>query len=115
VLVCASRASNTQPLIETARCFAVNILADDQVELSNRFASKKDEWRRFDGLDCTSGATGAPYIPGAVATLDCRVRESVAIGDHVIYFGEVEQVVSRDKSPLVYCQRSYYGLGDLSP
>ena len=50
VLVCADKSSNTLPFIEACGGFAVNVLARDQDALSNRFASKKDEWKRFEGL-----------------------------------------------------------------
>jgi flavin reductase (DIM6/NTAB) family NADH-FMN oxidoreductase RutF len=115
VLVCADKASNTLPLIEAGACFAVSILAEDQLELSNRFASKKDEWRRFEGLECERGPTGAPFIPGALATLDCRVRSAHEAGDHVIYVGEVEHILIRDKAPLLYFHHRYHGMGERRP
>ena len=51
VLVCAEQAANTRPFIDAGGVFAVNVLAQDQEAISNRFASKKDEWRRFESLD----------------------------------------------------------------
>ena len=51
VLVCADQASNTHPVIAAGGVFALNLLSDGQAELSNRFASKKDEDRRFEGTD----------------------------------------------------------------
>jgi hypothetical protein len=73
VLVCADRSSTTRPLIDASGVFAVNILARDQEALSNRFASKKEESRRFEGLEYDLGPTGAPLLRGVVANLDCRV------------------------------------------
>jgi flavin reductase (DIM6/NTAB) family NADH-FMN oxidoreductase RutF len=32
---------------------------------------------------------GAPVLDQAVAWLDCRVTQEVAVGDHTIFFGEV--------------------------
>ena len=107
VLICAEKSSITHQLIEEGRVFAVNVLADDQRDLSNRFASKKDEDRRFDGLDCENGATGAPLIPGALATFDCRVVSGYDAGDHVIYVGQVEEVRSSYREPLIYCAGAY--------
>ena len=49
VLVCADQSSNTHPVIAAGGVFALNLLADAQAELSNRFASKQDEDRRFEG------------------------------------------------------------------
>ena len=107
VLVCADKASNTHPLIETGGVFALNLLASDQVALSNLFASKRDEERRFVGLDYETGETGAPLIAGALAALDCRVRHAHAAGDHVIYVGEVVGLRRSDREPLVYYEGAY--------
>jgi flavin reductase (DIM6/NTAB) family NADH-FMN oxidoreductase RutF len=107
VLVCADKRSNTLPLIEEGRIFAVNILARDQEALSNRFASKADEWRRFESLDYATGTTGAPLLAGTVANLDCRVVAAHEAGDHVIYVGEVEELRAFDREPLVYYGGSY--------
>ncbi len=110
VLVCADKASNTLPLIESGRNFAVNVLAAGQEALSNRFASKQHEWTRFEGLDCERGATGAPLIPGALASLACRVVALHDAGDHVIVVGLVEEVRRAEASPLVYFGGSYRAL-----
>jgi flavin reductase (DIM6/NTAB) family NADH-FMN oxidoreductase RutF len=110
VLVCADRASNTLKLIERGGNFAVNLLAAGQEALSNKFASKKEEWTRFEGLECAVGATGAPHIPGALASLDCRLVALHDGGDHVIVVGRVEQVVRRSAAPLVYFGGAYRAL-----
>jgi len=107
VLICADRSSNTRPLIDAAGVFAVNILARDQEALSNRFASKKEESRRFEGLECDVGTTGAPLLPGAVANLDCRVVAVHEHGDHVVYLGEVEALRCFDREPLLYFGGGY--------
>jgi flavin reductase (DIM6/NTAB) family NADH-FMN oxidoreductase RutF len=108
VLVCAEQSSNTLPLIEAGRVFAVNVLARDQEALSNRFASKRDEWRRFEGVEYDAGATGAPLLRGAVANIDCRVVSSHTHGDHIVFIGEVEDVrVRSDAEPLLYFSGGY--------
>jgi flavin reductase (DIM6/NTAB) family NADH-FMN oxidoreductase RutF len=107
VLVCADKGSNTHPVIARGRAFAVNILASDQSELSNKFASKKHEHERFDGLSVEPGTTGAPLIPDCVANLDCRLVAVHDHGDHVVYVGEVVELRSNDKEPLLYHGGSY--------
>jgi flavin reductase (DIM6/NTAB) family NADH-FMN oxidoreductase RutF len=108
VLVCAERTTNTLPFIEEGRVFAVNVLAAGQEALSNKFASKKDEWQRFDGLDWETGSTGAPILPGTVAAFDCRVVAAHETGDHVVYVGEVEWTrVDEEKQPLLHSSHRY--------
>lgn len=110
VLVCADRKSNTLPLIESGRNFAVNLLERGQEALSDRFASKEHEWTRFEGLHCERSATGAPLIPGALASLACRVVALHDAGDHVIVVGQVEDVRRAEGSPLLYFSAGYRAL-----
>jgi flavin reductase (DIM6/NTAB) family NADH-FMN oxidoreductase RutF len=110
VLVCADKQAITHGLIQQSKVFSVSVLAADQSELSNRFASKKDEDRRFEGLRCEDGSTGCPRIPGALAWLDCRVVEAVDAGDHVVYIGEVVGADAGTAQPLLYFRARYAGL-----
>ena len=107
VLVCADKTSNTHPLIEAGGVFAVNVLSRGQEALSSLFASKRDEHRRFEGLDYETGATGAPLLSGALVHLDCRVVARHEGGDHVIYVGRVEDARSREGEPLLYYRGRY--------
>lgn len=109
VLVCADRASNTHPVIASGGVFALNLLSDGQAELSRRFAAKKDEDRRFEGIAWEAEATGAPILPGILGALDCRVVAAHEAGDHVIYVGRIDALRSfPEREPLLY-QRGRYG------
>jgi flavin reductase (DIM6/NTAB) family NADH-FMN oxidoreductase RutF len=110
VLVCADKSSDTHALIARSGVFAVNVLAAGQEALSNRFASKRDEERRFEGVAWRGGATGSPLLPGVLASLDCKVESAHEAGDHVIYVGRVEAVASSDAEPLVYFGAAYRSL-----
>lgn len=109
VLVCADKASNTLPVIRAGGVFAINVLARDQQALSNRFAVKKDEDKRFDGLEFDVGRTGAPLLRGVAVNIDCRVVAEHDAGDHVVYIGQVEEVRSFDRDPLLYFRGAYGG------
>jgi flavin reductase (DIM6/NTAB) family NADH-FMN oxidoreductase RutF len=109
-LVCADKSANTLRVIRRGGNFAINLLAAEQSALSNKFASKKEEWTRFDGLACGRAVTGAPLIPGAIASLDCRVVAEHDAGDHVLVVGEIEAFVRGDGDPLLYWRGGYRGL-----
>jgi flavin reductase (DIM6/NTAB) family NADH-FMN oxidoreductase RutF len=109
-LVCADKSANTLKVIQRGGNFAINLLAAGQDALSNKFASKKDEWTRFDGLACGRAATGAPLIPGALASLDCRVVAQHEAGDHVVVVGEIEAFVGGKGEPLLYFRGGYRSL-----
>jgi len=112
VLVCADKASITTGLIGEGKCFAINILAEGQEALSDRFAAKKDEFRRFENLAIESAVTGAPLIPDAIASLDCRLVASYDAGDHLIYVGSVVDTRVRDHAPLIHFSGRYVRLGE---
>lgn len=88
--------------------FAVNVLAEDQAALSQRFAFVEDEDRFAEGAWRTA-VTGAPVLADALAWLDCRPWTSFAAGTHTIHVGEVQAVaVPRPEArPLVYWDRAY--------
>jgi flavin reductase (DIM6/NTAB) family NADH-FMN oxidoreductase RutF len=95
-------------LEEPEATFAVNILGEEQSELSNRFAWLKDE-DRFAMGDWTRAATGAPVLADAIAWLDCRIHARYPAGSHSIYVGEVvaSSVPVEEAAPLVYWNRGY--------
>jgi flavin reductase len=107
VLVCISETSRTLEVVEAGKCFAINVLAAEQRDLSDRFASKENEWQRFDGLELESGTTGAPLLKDALACLDCRVVSAYEAGDHWLFVGQIEGVVTREGAPLVYWGAGY--------
>lgn len=109
VSVAIGKAQTINPLLEgpDAR-FAVNILGEDQEELSDRFAFKKDEDRFLHG-DWTVAETGCPVLKDAVAWLDCVVIGRHEVGTHTIYLGSVvaSDVPRPGDKPLLYWNRGY--------
>ena len=102
------RASAHELFDQEGSVFAVNILGQDQVNLSNRFAWVKDEDRFAEG-DWGTAVTGAPILLTSLAWLDCTILTRCPAGTHTIYVGEVQasSVPRPDGSPLVYWNRGY--------
>lgn len=107
VMVCADRQAHTLGVIQRGGNMAINILAKDQRALSNKFASKKDEWTRFEGLLCETARSGAPLIPGAHLNLDCALEAQHEAGDHIIVVGRVLEARIRECEPLLYYAGAY--------
>jgi flavin reductase (DIM6/NTAB) family NADH-FMN oxidoreductase RutF len=95
-------------LQEPEAVFAVNILGEEQSELSNRFAWVKDE-DRFAMGNWSKAETGAPILVDALAWLDCRIHARYPAGSHTIYVGEIHasSVPKEEAPPLVYWNRGY--------
>ena len=106
-LVCGAKSSVTTGLIEEGRCFGVNVLRFGQDGLSNKFASKKDEFKRFEGVETFEAQTGAPLIRDALVNLDCRVVAVHDAGDHVLCVGEIEAAQVNEGAPLLFFRGGY--------
>lgn len=109
VLACADNNSNTLPVIRAGGAFALYVLARDQQKLSNRFAVKKDEDERFEGLEIDVGCTGAPLLRGVAVIIDCRVFAEHDAGDHVLFLGRAEEIRSFDREPLLQFRGTFGG------
>ena len=65
---------------------------------------------RFQGVEWTPGANGAPILEGVLASLECSVSQMVEAGDHVVVIGQVLHATWREGQPLVYFNSSYQSL-----
>ena len=113
VLICIEHGRYSLEVLESARVFAVNVLAEGQEHLSRFFStdSRPEGPHAFDGIPYRPGPLGAPVLDGCLAALECRVTTQYPGGDHTIFLGEVEAVeVVPDRRPLLYYDRAYYGI-----
>ena len=93
-----------------ARHFAINVLAAEQREISQRFAQPIAN--KFDGVKQVDGKLGVPLLAEAAAHLECRNETRYYSGDHVIFIGHVLHYAYRECEPLVFCRGRY---ADLKP
>ena len=100
--------SASYPKIRQAGRFAVNILSEAQVEVSNQFARRgADKWR---GIDWQESPLGNPLIAGSLHWIDCEIHAEHAAGDHVIVIGEVKALDLQEAAatqPLLYFKGQY--------
>jgi flavin reductase len=108
VLVAVERNAHSHGYMLKGRVYAMNILAEDQVELSNRFATRGP--KEFGDLKYTIGQTGAPILDGTLGYVECKVVEVLAGGDHDIFVGEIVAGEAREGRPLLYFGGKYSNL-----
>ena len=109
IMIAIDHRHSAYDMLETEDAvFAVNILHQDQMDLSNRFAWLKDE-DRFEEGEWETAATGAPILADALAWLDCTIYARYVAGTHTIYIGEVQDSSAPrpDEPPLIYWNRGY--------
>ncbi len=114
LLVCVAQSANAHAEFVAGGRFAVNILSDQQEELSRIFAaSHEPEQGRLAGADYHLGPQGMPILDGCIAYVECRVTDSFVGGDHTIFLGEVldGEIVS-EAPPLLFYRGGYGQLKD---
>ncbi|HMC16794.1 MAG TPA: flavin reductase family protein, partial [Albitalea sp.] len=99
--------AGSMPAFTRGSHYAINILAAEQRQLAERFASKEPD--RFAGVPFREGAGGALILEGAAAVFECFNRSQYEEGDHVIFVGEVERCARREAAqPLIFHGGRYF-------
>ena len=93
-------------VFENTDRYAINILANDQVALSNFYAQKNDHLLVPEHFRV--GKSGSPIIRGAVTSFECTTWARYPGGDHIILVGEVTEMdVNPNKKPLLFNAGQY--------
>lgn len=97
ILWSIDRRSGSKEAFLNASHFAVNILAVDQIDISNNFARPADD--RFAGIEFKEGAGRAILLPNCAASFECELHETLDGGDHIILVGKVVDFSDNGKPP----------------
>jgi flavin reductase (DIM6/NTAB) family NADH-FMN oxidoreductase RutF len=107
VLFCVDAKINSFEAFESCEYFNVNVLAENQMELSNTFARSSDD--KWGGIEHGYGDNGSPVLENAIAVLECEKHAMYEGGDHMIMVGKVTKLTyeANDCRPLIYFKGSY--------
>jgi 3,4-dihydroxy-2-butanone 4-phosphate synthase len=108
LLACLARSSETLSAVRAEGRFAINILAAEQREHSDRFAKKGDAVASHE-VEFHEHDLGVPVLPGALATIACEVEAIYPAGDHEIVVGLAHHLEHREPGakPLLFYRGSY--------
>ncbi|MBR7890395.1 flavin reductase [Burkholderia multivorans] len=112
LLVSIAKTSSNFQTFSRAGHFAINILAEGQTELSNRFARPSED--RFANVGWHLSAHRNPLIDDVSAWFDCTTHEVIDAGDHAIIIGKVEAFHSAGYAGLGYYRGGYFTPAKLS-
>ena len=105
LLVCFGHGTASFSAFSDCRSFAVNVLCDDQQDVSSHFASKSA--MKFANVRYAARHTGAPVLDDCVTWFDCTVHQRVCAGDHTVLFGRVQQFCTGHAAPLGFSRGRY--------
>src|SRR5208283_4147154 len=110
ISICLGHAVSLIETFRAASYFGINVLAENQQAISERFARKG--YDRFEGIEWESGANGVPLIAGVLAAMECCTMERIRAGDHDIFLARMVTARVGHGKPLVYFASAYRRLGD---
>ncbi|MFN3231644.1 MAG: flavin reductase family protein [Alphaproteobacteria bacterium] len=106
ILFSLSKTSDQYEHFMAANNFAVNVLCQDQEEISNRQAMSDD--KTLDSNGFRTWSTGAPILKDSIAAFDCTLEERLEGGDHIIFLCRVLRAERQnDAEPLIFHQSKY--------
>ena len=105
ILICLGHRVSAIDAFRAAAHFGINVLAEDQRDLAERFARPGQD--RFDGLKWRRGQTGVPMLAGVLAAIECALRQRFTVGDHDVFVGEMVGARVAAGAPLIHFASHY--------
>jgi flavin reductase (DIM6/NTAB) family NADH-FMN oxidoreductase RutF len=109
ISVCVDVTADMHRALAASGTFVINILAADQVEVSNRFAINPAEGR-FTSVTWEETSDGHILLGGTVAHIRCERYADFPLGDHTLFVGRVTGGATADGEPLLYYRGRYGAL-----
>lgn len=108
LLICPGNHLSSYETFANTTTFAVNILAEDQEHISNRFARSGDD--RFAEIDWRRDINGCPVFDDMAATFSCSTHTSLLAGDHTVLIGQIDAFAGSELAGLGYGRDGYFNL-----
>lgn len=106
VLWSVDKSAMSAPVFESCQHFAVNVLTDNQVSVSNRFASRGED--KFKDFPYTESTRGCALFDCYAAQFECDLWQVYEGGDHLIIVGQVTDYrYNVGEQPLVFSRGGY--------
>jgi flavin reductase (DIM6/NTAB) family NADH-FMN oxidoreductase RutF len=109
LLVCVNRKNPSVAAITGNGYFAVNILADHQIDVARIFAGRPPEGQPYEFVDghWRIGHSKLPLLIEAAASFECEIETIHDAGTHRIFIGRVIAANRGTHAALIYNNRSY--------
>lgn len=106
ISVAVNKENFTAGVIADAGTFAVTVIDQtaDMIYIGNFGFRTSANFDKFERYEERQAALGAPYVPEhATALFSCRLVETLDVGTHLLFIGEVEDAQKlSDEVPLTY-------------
>ncbi|PHI19231.1 NADH-dependent FMN reductase [Lewinellaceae bacterium SD302] len=106
ITIAIQKDSDLNETIGRSSAFSLTVLGKQDEKLVKKFANDTDvdySNNKVNGISYTEGKTGAPILDCGLATIECKLVETLTpSGDHVLFVGKVQdgQQHERNDKPL---------------
>ena len=111
VLWCLRVVSPALDAFLAATHFSINVLGESQVDLARRFAQTRAN--KFAAGQWSDSVDGTPVLAHCAAVFECEQVSRQAVGDHVLFIGQVLRLRETALAPLVFQAGHYHTLGEM--
>lgn len=106
LLVSIAKTSSNYKAFAEGTHFAINILSEEQRDISNTFARPSED--RFQHIEWQKSEQSNPILSGVSAWFDCSMHQVVDAGDHAILIGKIESFYSSGLAGLGFYRGGYF-------
>lgn len=85
--------------------FAINVLRAGQMDISHRFATRREN--KFGDIGFDDGFGGSPVLHDVLATFECKTEQTIHGGDHMLFVGRVLRISYGEGEPLIFNSGNY--------
>ncbi len=105
IAVCPGKASTSWPKLKEAGHFCINVLGEDQRQVSDLFAQRG----QVADMGWRPAVSGSPILDGVLAYVDCALAAEHDAGDHTIVVGRVLDIdiLDGERAPLLFFRGGY--------
>lgn len=108
LLVCVNKATAMHGALDDGGSFVINVLGQEQQEVSAACGGKLKGDERFTVGNWTTSSEGQPYLKDAQSVLVCEQDGRYEYGTHTIFIGKVKEIQNSDEvDPLIYVDGRY--------
>ncbi len=130
IAVSIRKATYTYGNLIEREAFTVNIPSEDQIKAADYFGMvsgrKEDKFKAIGFTPVKGGLVNAPYIEEFPVVIECRLSQSLELGSHTQFIGEVMDIKADESvlgdgdvpdieklRPVIFTpvSRNYYGIG----
>ncbi len=101
----------TYDLIKESGYFAINTLAEDQMDLAKHFGfTSGSNTDKLKGIPFFNAPQGSPVLENAYSFFECRLIDTFDAGDHTLFVGETvtAKLLNSSKEPLIFNWDDYF-------